>query len=381
MSAPMHASIVEHFQDLEDPRINRAKKHNLLDILVIAVCTLLTGGEGFQDMELFGKSKRQWLQTFLALPHGIPSHDTFGRVFARLNPQRFHACFLSWTQSVAALPHGALVSLDGKTVKASFDRATTSSPLHMLSAWCSHNGGLVVGQLKTDSKSNEITAIPDLLQLLAINGCIVTIDAMGCQTHIAAQIREQGGDYLLALKQNHKKAYTAVTQHFHPAIEHNLPWRDADNFFDAFDDSHGRTVRRRVWTMTELAALPELKKWPDLHTVIAVETIRTAHQQAPVTSDYRFYISSCVQSAETFATMIRQHWEIENTLHWSLDVTFNEDRSRIRKEYAPENMAALRRVALNLLRQDHSHTVSLRQKRLLCSLDEHYLLTVFSGAT
>jgi predicted transposase YbfD/YdcC len=377
----VNASIVEHFRTLEDPRIERTKRHLLLDILVIAVCTLLTGGERFQDMEFFGKSKLPWLQTFLALPHGIPSHDTFGRVFARLNPQRFQACFLSWTQAVAQLTQGALVSLDGKTVRASFDRATAASPLHMLSAWCSEQGGLVIGQIKTDAQSNEITAIPDLLQLLAIKGCIVTIDAMGCQTAIAEQIRDQGGDYLLALKSNHKKAYTAVKQHFHQHIEHNIPWRDAQNFFDAFDDSHGRLVRRRVWSMTDLAPLLALEKWPGLHSVIAVETIRTAHQHAPVTSDYRFYLSSLVRSADTFATMIRQHWHIENKLHWSLDVTFNEDRSRIRKDHAAENMASLRRVALNLLRQEPSLQISLRQKRLLCSLDESYLLTVISRAT
>ena len=381
MSTTIRASIVEHFQDLEDPRIDRAKKHNLLEILVIAVCTLLSGGEGFQDMELFGKSKRSWLQTFLVLPHGIPSHDTFGRVFARLNPQRFHACFLSWTRAVAALTQGTLVSLDGKTGRASFDRATAASPLHMLSAWSSHNGGLVIGQLKTDSKSNEITAIPELLQLLAIKGCIVTIDAMGCQTPIAAQILDQGGDDLLALKNNHKKAYTAVTTHFHQHIEHQLPGRDEDNFFDAFDDSHGRTVRRRVWTSTDLAPMPELDTWPGLRSIIAVETIRIAPQQAPVTSDYRFYLSSLGRSADAFATMSRQHWEVENALHWSLDVTCNEDRSRIRKDHAPENMAALRRIALNLLRQERSRTISLRQKRLLCSLDASYLLTVLSGAT
>ena len=363
MADPVNASIVEHFQTLEDPRIERTKKHLLLDILVIAVCTLLTGGEGFQDMELFGKSKRAWLHTFLALPHGIPSHDTFGRVFARLNPQRFQECFLSWTQAVAQLTKGALVSLDGKTVRASFDRATASSPLHMLSAWCSDHGGLVVGQIKTETKSNEITAIPELLQLLAIKGCIVTIDAMGCQTAIASQIRDQGGDYLLALKGNHKKAYRAIQQYFHQHIEHQLAWRNAENFFDAFDDSHGRTVRRRVWSMTDLPALPELAKWPDLQAVIAVETIRMAHQQAPVTSDYRFYISSLVRSATAFVTMIRQHWDIENKLHWSLDVTFNEDRCRIRKEHAPENIAAVRHIALNLLRQEHSHPISLRQKR------------------
>jgi predicted transposase YbfD/YdcC len=381
MTDPVNASIVDHFQTLEDPRIERTKKHNLLDILVIALCTLLTGGDGFQDMELFGKSKHAWLQTFLALPHGIPSHDTFGRVFARLNPRRFQECFLSWTQAVAQLTQGTLVSLDGKTVKASFDRATAASPLHMLSAWCSDNGGLVIGQTRTDSKSNEITAIPDLLQLLAIQGCIVTIDAMGCQTAIAAPIQDQGGDYLLALKANHKKAYKAINAHFHQKIEHNLTWRNDENFFDAFDDTHGRTVRRRLWTITDLTGLPELAKWPGLQTVIVVETIRMAHQHAPVTSDYRFYLASLVRSATTFVTMIRQHWDIENKLHWSLDVTFNEDRCRIRKDHAAENMVVLRHVALNLLRQEPSRRISLRQKRLLCGLDEHYLLTVLSRAT
>ena len=376
----MHASIVTHFHTLEDPRIERTKKHSLLDILVIALCTLLTGGEGFQDMELFGKSKRPWLQTFLALPHGIPSHDTFGRVFARLNPTRFQECFLSWTRAVAALTQGTLVSLDGKTVRASFDRATAASPLHMVSAWCSQNGGLVMGQLKTDSKSNEITAIPELLQLLAIKGCIVTMDAMGCQTAIAGQIRAQEGDYLLALKSNHKKAYKAIKQHFHQHIEHQLAWRTAENFFDAFDDSHGRTVRRRVWVITDLKPIPELAKWPDLQSVIVVETIRAAYPGAVITSDYRIYISSLVRSATAFVTMIRQHWDIENKLHWSLDVTFNEDRCRIRKDHAAENMVALRHIALNLLRQEHSHRLSLRQKRLLCGLNEHYLLTVLSRA-
>jgi len=315
------------------------------------------------------------------LPHGIPSHDTFGRVFARLNPQRFQECFLSWTRAVAQFTEGTLISLDGKTVKASFDRATTTSPLHMVSAWCSEQGGLVLGQRKTDTKSNEITAIPELLQLLAIKGCIVTIDAMGCQTAIARQIQAQGGDYLLALKSNHKKASAAVKRYFHQHIEHHLAWRTAENFFDAFDDSHGRTVRRRVWTITDLFPLPELTKWPGLQSVIVVETIRMAHQQAPVTSDYRVYISSLVRSATAFASMIRQHWDIENKLHWSLDVTFNEDHCRIRKEHAAENMAAVRHVALNLLRQEHSQQISLRQKRLLCGLDEHYLLMVLSRAT
>jgi predicted transposase YbfD/YdcC len=210
---------------------------------------------------------------------------------------------------------------------------------------------------------------------------MVTIDAMGCQTAIARQIRDQGGDDLLALKGNHKKAYTAVKQYFHQHMEHHLAWRTAEHCFDAFDDSHGRTIRRRVWTSTDIAPLPELAQWPGLQSVIVVETIRMAHQQAPVTSDYRVYISSLVRSATAFVTMIRQHWDIENKLHWSLDVTCNEDRCRIRKDHAPENVTAARHMALNLLRQEHSHRLSLRQKRLFCGLDEHYLLMVLSRAT
>ena len=224
MADLVNASIVEHCRTLEDPRIERTKKHTLLDILVIALCTRLMSGEGFQDMEFFGKSKRAWLRTFLALPPGMPSHDTFGRGLARLNPKRFQQCFLSWTQAVAQLTQGALVSLDGKTVKASFDRATASAPLHRLSAWCADKGGCVVGQIRTDSKANEITALPDLLHLFAIKGCLVTIEAMGCQTAISGQIRDQGGDSLLALKGKHKEAYPSVKKYFHEHIEHQLAW-------------------------------------------------------------------------------------------------------------------------------------------------------------
>jgi predicted transposase YbfD/YdcC len=251
----------------------------------------------------------------------------------------------------------------------------------MLSAWCSDHGGLGVGQLKTDSKSNEITAMPELLHWLAIQGCMVTIDALGCQTAIAPQIRDQGGDDLLALKGNHKKASAAIKPYFHQHIEHQRAWRTAEHFFDAFDDAHGRTVRRRGWAITDLGGLPALAKWPDLQAVMVVETMRAAYPGALITSDYRVYIASLIRSATAFVTMMRQHGDSENKRHWSLDVTCNEDRGRIQKEHAPENMAAARHIALNLLRQEHSHQISLRQKRLLCGLDEHYLLMVFSGAT
>jgi predicted transposase YbfD/YdcC len=379
MNAIPDVSIVTHFKDLKDPRMERAKKHRLIDILVIALGSSLVGGDGFKDMELFGNSKQQWLAQFLELPGGIPSHDTFGRVFARLDPQQFHHCFLSWTASVSELTQGTVVSLDGKTARASFDRATDLSPIHMVSAWCSQHGGLVLGQLKTESKSNEITAIPELLKLLAIQGCIVTIDAMGCQTKIVEQILDQEGNSLLTLKRNHKKTYRAVTTYFHDQIEHNLSWRDEANFIDAFDLSHGRTVRRRVWRLSDLSGISDLDKWQGLRSIVVVERIRQAHHQAPVTSDYRFYLSSLTRSAKDFAALIRQHWDVENKLHWSLDVTFNEDHSRIRKDHAPENMASLRRLALNQLRQDQSKSMSIRQKRLLCSLDENYLMQVLSG--
>ena len=332
-------------------------------------------------MELFGKSKQAWLQQLLDLPNGIPSHDTFGRVFARLNPKHFHQCFLSWTQAVSKLTQGAMVSLDGKTVRASFDRATELSPVHVVSAWCSQNGGLVMGQLKTHSKSNEITAIPELLKLLAIKGCIVTTCAMGSQRAIVKQILDQQGDYLVTLKGNHKRTYRAVTRYFHDHVEHNFSLRDEDTFFDAFDTSHGRTVRRRLWVLRDLGGIAELEKWPGVNSIIAVETIRTAHARAKVTSNYRFYLSSLTRCAADFAALIRQHWHIENKLHWSLDVTFNEDRCRIRKDHAAANMAALRRLALNLLRQERSRALSVRQKRLLCSLDAGYLLQVLAGAT
>ena len=381
MESMPDVSIVSHFKDLPDPRIERAKKHRLIDIIVIALGSVMVGGDGFQDMELFGKSKQAWLKQFLDLPNGIPSHDTFGRVFARLNPKRFHQCFLSWTQAVSKFTQGAVVSLDGKTVKASFDRATELSPVHVVSAWCSQNGGLVMGQLKTHSKSNEITAIPELLGLLAIKGCIVTIDVMGCQRAIVRQVLDQQGDYLVTLKGNHKRTYRAVSRYFHDHVEHNFSLRDEDTFFDAFDVSHGRTVRRRLWVLRDLGGIAELEKWSGVNSIIAVETIRAAHGRAKVTSNYRFYLSSLTRCASDFAALIRQHWHIENKLHWSLDVTFNEDRCRIRKDHAAANMAALRRLALNMLRQERSRAISVRQKRLLCDFDEGYLMRVLAGAT
>jgi predicted transposase YbfD/YdcC len=373
--------MVEPCQTGEDPRLARTKQPLLLAILRIAVCPLLTGGEGVQDRELFGTSTRQWRQPCLALPPGIPSHEPFGRVFARLHPTRFQECCLSWTRAVAALTQGPLVSLDGKTVRASFDRATAAAPGPRVSAWCAQNGGLVRGHLQTDSTSKELTARPARLHLLALTGCIVPMEALGCQPAIAGQIRAQEGDDLWALQSTPTKAYKAIKQHFHPHIEHQLAWRPAENFFAAFDDSHGRTIRRSVWVITALNPVPELAKWPELQSVMVVATMRAASPGAVLTSEYRIYISSLRRSATAFVTRMRQPWDSENKLQWALAVTFNEDRCRIRKDHAAKNMVALRPMTLHLLRQEHSHRLSLRQKRLLCGLDEHYLLTVLSRAT
>jgi predicted transposase YbfD/YdcC len=272
--------------------MERAKRHRLLDILVIAWCTLWTGGEGFQEMELVGKSKLPWLQPFLAFPPGLPSHAPFGRVFARLQPQRCRECFLAWPQAGAHLPQEALVSLDGKTVQAALDRATASSPWPMLSAWCAEHGGLVLGQIQTEPQSHAITAMPALLPWRALPGGIVTIDAMGGQTASAEARLEQGGAYLLTSQGNHQKAYTTVKEPLHQHIEPHLPWHKAPHCFAAFDDAHGRTGRRSVWSMPDLAPLPALATWPGLPSLIAVETMRMAHPQAPVTSDYRFDLAS-----------------------------------------------------------------------------------------
>ena len=381
MADPVNASIVEHVRPLEDPRMERTTQPLWRDMLGMALGPLLTGGEGCQDMALLGQSKRAWLQAFLAFPHGLPSHATLGRVLARLHPQRFPAGCLSWTQAGAQRTQGARLSLDGTTGQASFDRATAASPLPRLSAWCSDNGGLVLGHTKTERQSHESTAMPALWPWLAMQGGSVTMDAMGCQTAIARQLRDEGGDSLLTLKGQHNKADTAVKQPLHPPSEPPLDWRTAEHCFDAFEDSHGRPVRRRVWTITDLTALPALAQWPGRPSVIAVATMRMAHQHAPVTRDSRFSIATLVRCAAAFVARMRQHGDMEHTRHGSFAGTVNADRCRIRQDHAAENMVAVRHMALNLLRQEHAHRMSLRQKRLLCGLDEHDLLTGLSRAT
>jgi predicted transposase YbfD/YdcC len=332
-------------------------------------------------MALFGQSQQAWRQTVLAVPPGIPSHDTLGRVFARLHPQRFQACCVAWTQAVAPGTPGALIARDGKTVQAAWARATASAPVPLVCAWGSENGGLVLGHVKTAPTSHESTAMPARLPLWALQGSLVPSDAMGCQTASARQSRDQEGDALCALKRQPTKASQAVKPSCHPHLEPPVAGRTREPCSAACDDAPGRLGRRRVGTRTACAALPALATWPALRPVMGVATLRTAHTGAPTTSHERVSMASLLRSAATFRVMIRQHWPREHTLPWSLDGTFHEDRCRLRKEHAAEKRVAWRHIALPLLRPEHVQSMSLRRKRLRGSLDEHSLLTIISGAT
>src|SRR5215216_522223 len=310
--------LVGHFRAVADPR-RRKVEHPLTDILVIAVCAVIACAESWNDIALYGRSKLTWLRTFLELPNGIPSHDTFRRVFMLIDPDAFEVCFSRWVQSWARGVAREVVAVDGKTVRRSGSRRHDHGPLHVVSAWASEQG-LALGQRAVDGKSNEIVAIPELLETLHLEGCIVTLDAMGCQKDIAAQIRAKGADYLLVLKANHGRAFGAVREQF----ERTCLGRGCKRrpVFDAFDESHGRLVRRRVFVAPAVQDLEPLHGWPDLRAVLAVETIRSVNGSGPVAAEIRYFLTSCGDAPAVVVRAIRQHWSIENALHWVLDVTF-----------------------------------------------------------
>ncbi len=368
------AALLEHFAILPDPRLERRRRHKLSDILVIAVCAVLCGAESFPAIEDFGREREEWLKHFLELPEGIPSHDTFNRVLRLLEPVQFQACFLSWMQAVAEATQGEVVAIDGKRLRRSFDKGTAKRAIHMVSAWATENG-VVLGQRKVDAKSNEITAIPELLALLALKGCIVTIDAMGCQRTIAQQIVEQHADYVLALKGNQPTLEEAVAHFFvtGPAADTH---RTACDYYEQSERGHGRIETRCYWITDELDAKLTAAAWPGLQSIGMVEATRTLAGETTV--EQRFYLTSLKPNAQQFARAVRNHWGIENGLHWTLDVTFREDQSRLRTGHGPENFAVLRHIALNLLRQEPS-TKSMPRKRLACALNPDYLLKVLLG--
>ena len=367
--------ILDYFEELEDPRIDRCKRHSLLDIITIAICAVICGADTWVHVAMFGRSKEEWFRTFLELPNGIPSHDTFGDVFARLDPEGFQECFMEWSRGVAELLPGEVVAIDGKTVRRSHDRYASKRALHLVSAWASANT-LTLGQVQTEEKSNEITAIPRLLEMLELKGCIVTIDAMGCQKEIAQTILDRSADYVLAVKQNQGALYEDLKDLFEEAEATGFEGVPYD-YADKVNKNHGRQERRECWAISDPECLDYLstgKEWPGLRSVVKVVGRREA--ETGITVQPRYFITSLDATAEQLLAAVRAHWTIENSLHWSLDVTFREDQCRVRKDYAPQNLATLRNISHNMLKRETSLKVGIQGKRLQAGWREDYLLKV-----
>lgn len=365
------------FRDLPDPRGCNAI-HKLHDILVIAVCAVICGADGWVAVEMFGQSKLSWFKSFLDLPNGIPSHDTFGRVFAALDPDAFERCFVAWVSGVAELSGARLIAIDGKAIRRSFEHAWDKSGMsHLVSAFVDANR-MVFSQVAVKDKSNEIEAIPRLLGLLDVEGATVTIDAAGCQSHIARQIIEAGGDYVLAVKENQPTLHAKTKMLLDEAILQQMKGV-RHGFDESIEADHGRIETRRVWVTNEVHWLGELRRqWPGLASVVAVERKREVLAGA-TTVERHYYISSIKGTdAKRLAEAIRGHWAIENKLHWQLDVSFREDECRIRKDNGAENFSRLRRLALNLLKRDKSVKVGIQNKRLKAGWDAHYLLRLLT---
>jgi predicted transposase YbfD/YdcC len=367
--------LLRYFAELPDPRMNRTKRHLLGDLLTIAICAVICGADGWVQVALFGQSKVKWFKTFLALPGGIPSHDTFGRVFARLDPQAFEECFTQWIATLAAKPQGRLIAIDGKTIRRSLDTANGKAAIHMVSAWCAANH-LVLGQLATDAKSNEITAIPQLLKLLDLSGSVVTIDAAGCQKKIAAAIVDQGGDYVLQLKGNQGTLHEETALLFDECLRddcHGIAYSTATTT----NGGHGRVEERQIWATSQIGWFAEKGKWRNLRSLIRVRAKRTVNGET--SQEYRYYISSLpADGASRLLELIRGHWGVENCLHWSLDINFREDDCRIRQGHAAENYSRLNRIALNLLKAQTTLKVGIKSKRLLAGWDHDFLLHVLT---
>jgi predicted transposase YbfD/YdcC len=372
------SSLTAHFSSLEDPRTDHTKLHELSDILVIAICGVICGADGWVSIEEFGNAKLDWLRTILELPNGIPSHDTFGRVFARLDPEQFQRCFLGWVQAISEVTEGEVVAVDGKTLRRSKDGTLGKDAIHMVSAWASENR-LTLAQKKVNDKSNEITAIPALLELLELKGCIVTTDALGCQTEIASTVIEGGGDYVLPVKNNQKTLRQDVEGLFEYA--HEIGFQDVEHdFHRTVNGGHGRIEIRRIWTISDpefIDWLDPKDRWEDLESIGMVEGERRIDGKTE--QETRYYISSLTGEAEELGHAVRSHWGIENCVHWVLDIAFREDDSRVRKGHGAENLAILRRLALNLLRQETTATCGTKNKRLKAAWDEDYLLKVLSS--
>ena len=400
------SSIMTHFADLPDPRSPLGRRHVLSDLLTIAVCAVVCGADGWAQVEQFAHAKRKWFATFLPLPYGVPSHDTFGRVFARLDPDALERCFVRWTRALASSAGGELVSIDGKSLRRSFAHAWDKSGMcHLVSAFVGANR-MVLGQLAVDGtgggggggggggdeeeeerrRGNEITAIPKLLELLDLTGATVSIDAIGCQREVAAKIHERGADYVLCLKANQPKLHAKVKALLDEAILEGFAAPDmaGDHHEEVDGSEHGRVETRRVWCTARVDHLKLDEPWPHLASVAAVERVREVLGQDKSTTrrevERHYYVSSLAgHDARRMAAAVRGHWSVENQLHWHLDVSFGEDQRRVRKGHGAENFSRLARLALNLLQRDTKTKVGVKTRRLMAGWDHDYLLSLLTG--
>jgi predicted transposase YbfD/YdcC len=368
------ARIEKHFADLSDPR-RRKVTHPLINIVVIAVCAVICGADDFVAIAEFGRKRRKWFAQFLDLSNGIPSHDRFNAVLGAIKPAEFEKCLLSWITAVQEVSDGQIVALDGKTLRGSFDRASSKAAIHMVSAWATANH-ISLGQVVVDAKSNEITAIPKLLQMLEISGCLVTIDAMGCQTEIARQIVEGNADYALHVKDNQPTLREGIERHFDEHVQDDFS-RTPVRRHCTEEKGHGRVEIRQYFICPVPDDLPDRQRWPKLKALGMV--FSQTQRDGKDCQEWRYYILSKYLSGRRFAEAVRGHWGIENHLHWQLDVTFREDHCRIRKRHADANFSILRRTALSLLKAESSHKVGIKNKRLIAAWDESYLEKVLLG--